>query len=68
MAGKKKQPTYSEALKELEEIVGRLQDDACEIDELKELTTRSLELLQFCKARLFETDQELKKVLEESGS
>ena len=66
MAEKKKQ-TYAEAIAELEAIVSKLQNNECEIDELKNYTTRSLTLLRFCKDKLFETDKEVKKILEELG-
>ena len=60
---KKKPSTYSEAVTELEEIVKQMQSNECSIDNLSELTTRSLELLQFCKDKLTKTDEELKKIL-----
>ena len=66
MAEKKKQ-TYAEAIAELEAIVSKLQNNECEIEELKNYTTRSLTLLRFCKEKLFETDKEVKKILEELG-
>ena len=62
MAEKKKQ-TYAQAIAELEEIVAKLQNNECEIDELKTYTNRSLSLLKFCKDKLFETDEEIKKLL-----
>ena len=58
-------PTYAEAIAELESIVARIQDESCEIDTLKSLTSRAMELLKFCKGKLFETDESLKKLLEE---
>ena len=67
MAEKKKQ-TYAQAIAELEEIVAKLQNNECEIDELKTYTNRSLSLLKFCKDKLFETDEEIKKMLEELDS
>ncbi len=67
MAEKKKQ-TYAQAIAELEEIVTKLQNNECEIDELKSYTTRALSLLRFCKEKLFETDEEVKKILEELES
>ncbi|WP_455498925.1 exodeoxyribonuclease VII small subunit [Coprobacter sp.] len=67
MAEKKKQ-TYAQAIAELEEIVSKLQNNECEIDELKAYTSRSLTLLRFCKEKLFETDEEVKKILEELDS
>ena len=45
----------------------KLQNNECEVDELKSYTTRSLTLLRFCKEKLFETDKEVKKILEELG-
>ena len=54
--------TYSEAVTELEEIVKQMQSNECSIDNLSELTTRTLELLQFCKDKLTKTDEELKKI------
>ena len=67
MAEKKKQ-TYAQAIAELEEIVAKLQNNECEIDELKTYTNRSLSLLKFCKDKLFETDEEIKKMLEKLDS
>ncbi len=64
MAASKKE-SYSAAVKELEEIVQILQNGDCEIDKLRQYTTRSVELIRICKEKLFTTDQELKKLLEE---
>ena len=58
-----KQMTYSEAVAELEKIVRVMQSDNCSIDNLSVLTSRSLELLKLCKAKLQSTDEELKKIL-----
>ena len=46
-------------------IVNKLQNNEYEIDELQKCTTRSLELLKFCKSKLFETDEALQKILAE---
>lgn len=57
--------TYTEAIRELEEIVRKMQSDECDIDSLAGYTRRALELLKFCKEKLTKTDEELKKCLEE---
>jgi exodeoxyribonuclease VII small subunit len=57
--------TYSQAVEELEKIVAAMQSDECSIDNLSEYTTRSLQLLKICKAKLQSTDEELKKILAE---
>lgn len=56
--------TYAAAMKELETIVERLQSPECEIDQLCELTRRSVELLKFCREKLTTTDEDLMKLLE----
>lgn len=59
---------YSEAIKELEEILSKMESDQCDIDSLSQYTARALELLKFCKERLLKTDEEVKKCLEELSS
>ncbi len=56
--------TYSEAVEELEKIVAILQSDNCKIDELKSYAQKSVELIKFCKSHLTQTDEEVKKLLE----
>lgn len=58
------QLTYTSAMKELEEIVQKLQRTDCEIDQLCQLTERSVKLLTFCKDKLTKTDEQLVKLLE----
>lgn len=56
--------TYREAVAELEGIVRKMESDSCDIDQLSTYTTRALQLLKFCKERLFKTDEEVKRCLE----
>ena len=57
--------TYTQAITELEEIVKKMQSPECSIDNLSQFTARSLQLLKVCKAKLTQTDEELRKVLAE---
>ena len=57
--------TYTQAITELEEIVKKMQSPECNIDNLSQYTARSLQLLKVCKAKLTQTDEELRKVLAE---
>lgn len=59
------QLTYTQAITELEQLVTLLQNPQCEIDKLREYTARALQLIQYCKTKLTETDNDLKKLLEE---
>lgn len=60
--------TYSNAIAELESLVRKMQDENCDIDHLADYTRRSIELLQICRKKLTETDEELKKCLESLDS
>lgn len=57
--------TYAASMKELEEILQKIQSPDCDIDKLSAYTYRALELLKFCKEKLTKTDEEIKKNLEE---
>lgn len=65
MSTKEEKLTYTSAMQELEEIVQKLQRPDCEIDQLCQLTERSVKLLAFCKDKLTKTDTELVKLLEQ---
>lgn len=56
--------SYSEAVEELENIVAMLQSDKCKIDDLKAYAKKSVELIKFCKSHLSQTDDEIKKLLD----
>ena len=55
---------YADAMKELEQIVSKLQNPNCDVDELCRLTAKAIELLNFCKAKLTKVDEDLVKLLE----
>ena len=57
--------TYSEAMAQLETIVEKMQSNQCSIDNLNDLTKKSLELLKICKEKLTATDEQLQKILSE---
>lgn len=54
---------YGEAIRELEEIIRKMESDGCDIDELAGLTSRAMKLLKFCKTRLFTTNKEVEDSL-----
>lgn len=55
--------TYTQAVNELEELVKKMQDPECSIDNLSNYTKRSKELLDICRKKLTATDEELKRIL-----
>ncbi len=57
--------TYSEAYKELEEIVHQLENEEIPVEQLLEKVNRSTELLNYCKDLLHKTNDDVKKALVE---
>ncbi len=56
---------YSEAIEELENIVNEIEDDRISLDELTNKLKRASSLIKICKKALFETEQEVKTILDE---
>ena len=54
---------YEEAVRELELIVRRMENDELDIDSLGEQLKRAKVLIKFCKDKLTNTDGEIKKIL-----
>lgn len=59
------QLNYSQALAELEKILGELRADNSDIDTLAERTRRAATLLAECRSRLTRTEEELNRILAE---
>jgi len=55
--------TYQQALDELTDIVGQLENESIPIDELAEKVRRASDLIQYCQSRLNATDTEVKKII-----
>ncbi|BDX38419.1 exodeoxyribonuclease 7 small subunit [Tenuifilaceae bacterium CYCD] len=61
----KKTVKYSEAISEIEQIVGQIESNELDIDELTEKIKRVSELLKFCKAKLRSTEEEVQKIMKD---
>lgn len=57
--------TYTQAKKELEEIVSSIESGELDVDALTKKVKRASELITFCKEKLTKTDTELQKILQE---
>lgn len=60
-----KKQTYEQAMKRLEEIVSRIDSNELDIDCLSDYLKEAQELIKFCRNKLYKTDEEIKKLLEE---
>lgn len=55
--------TYKKAIEEIETIVKSLEDNKMDIDVLGGRVKRAAELIEFCKSKLHDTEEEVEKVL-----
>jgi exodeoxyribonuclease VII small subunit len=55
---------YEEAIRQLEEIVEKMENNELDIDQLSEQLKKAQALIKLCKDRLTKTDEEIKKILE----
>ncbi len=55
---------YEEAMRELEQIVARMESGEPDIDTLAEQLKRAQLLIKYCKDKLTKTDEEIKKILD----
>lgn len=63
MAKNDKQPTYSEAITQLEGILGRFEEQSMDVDTLAAEVKRAVELISICRSRLRATDSEVNAIL-----
>ena len=61
----KKNITYTEAVTQIEEILRKIENDELDMDELTKQVRNASELIKYCKSRLFETEQEIEKILDD---
>ena len=55
---------YEEAMKRLQEIVGQIEEGKLDIDMITERLKEARTLIKFCRDRLYETDEEVRKIME----
>ena len=60
-----KEPTYKEAMEELEAIAHQVENEEPDIDELSKLVKRAKELIQLCKKKLKKTGEEIDDAMKE---
>lgn len=57
--------TYNEAVGKLRIIVEEIEKGELDVDVLSEKVKEATRLIKLCKEKLFKTDEEVKKILEE---
>jgi exodeoxyribonuclease VII small subunit len=61
----KKKLTYKEAVKEVEEILEKLENEELDVDELSVKVKRVSQLLKYCKDKLAGTEKEIRGIIDE---
>ena len=56
---------YEEAMKQLEQIVSKMENDELDIDQMSEQLKKAQQLIKLCKDKLMKTDKESQKILSE---
>jgi exodeoxyribonuclease VII small subunit len=66
----KEKISYNDAIAEIESILQMLEDGKLNVDELSEKVSRVTDLVKLCRDRLYLTEKQIKKTLEdeETGS
>ncbi|MBR1411172.1 MAG: exodeoxyribonuclease VII small subunit [Prevotella sp.] len=54
---------YEAAMAELQSIVRKMENDELDIDQMADQLKRAQQLIKLCKAKLTQTDDEIKKIL-----
>ena len=57
---------YEEAIRQIEDIVERLENDEMDIDSLGAELKKAQKLIKLCKDKLTKTEEEVKQILEEA--
>jgi exodeoxyribonuclease VII small subunit len=55
---------YEDALRQIEQIVEKLENNELDIDTMGEQLKTAQKLIKLCKDKLTKTDEEIKKILE----
>ena len=59
----KKAISYNEAISEIEEILYKLENEEIDVDELSENVKKVSSFLKVCKDKLYKTEQDVEKIL-----
>lgn len=59
--------TYEQSLRQLEEIVSKMENDELDIDSLIKQLKTAQKLIRQCKDKLTKTDEEIKKILDDNS-
>jgi len=56
---------YSKAIERLDEIIGKIESDEIDVDELSLKVKEAVSLIKLCKSKIDKAEMEVKQVVEE---
>lgn len=60
-----KKLSYTEAYNELNTILSKIESGELDVDDLSKQVKKASELLKVCKSKLYDTETEIEKILED---
>ena len=60
---KNEKMTYKEAVSEIDEILGKIENEELDVDELSQRVKRISHLIKFCQEKLHKTETEVENIL-----
>jgi len=63
----KKESGYRQSIEEIEAILAKIESGETDIDDLAAEIKRAAKLLQDCKEKLFQTEQEVEKIMKQKN-
>lgn len=58
---------YNKAIKRLEEIIEKIENEEIDVDELSDKVKEAVELITTCKERIEKAEMEVRRVVDELG-
>lgn len=58
---------YNKAIKRLEEIIAKIENEEIDVDELSEKVKEAVELITACKERIEKAEMDVKRVVDSLG-
>lgn len=63
-----KEIKYEEAVRQLEDIVAKMENNELDVDSLSQQLKTAQKLIKMCKDKLSRTDSDIKKILQDEGN
>ena len=59
---------YSKAIERLDEIIGKIESDEVDVDELSVRVKEAVSLIKLCKAKIDKAEMEVKQIVDDFAS